>query len=116
MTRTLLAAAAAALFPVASPALAVDIGSLSYGDQRIYCVAYSFIDLQLRHDNGAVDQASYNREKVRLAQKIQNRGDNTNYAQDFRRLDQAVQQIVAEDPSVGAVSAQAASCRKLLRL
>lgn len=115
MLRTLLAAAAA-LLPLASAALAVDIGALSREDQRIHCVAYAFVDLEVRHDNGAVDQSAYDRERMQLARRIQNRGDNFNYAPDYRRLDRAVQQIVAENPPFAAVSAQAAACRKLLRL
>lgn len=105
-----------ALAVAASPAAAVDLEALSRQDKRIHCVAYGLIDLQYRYDNGMIDEAAYQRQRMQLGWRIQDRGDNFNYAGDFRKLDAAIDRIIAERPSVAALSEQAAYCRSYLRL
>ena len=114
MSKYILAAIVLAFVPTAAGS--VDLANKSRLDRRIYCVAYVAVELEWQHQNGMVDEATYSHDRSQLIWKIQNRGDNYNYAGDFRKLDLAIQEIVAEDPTVGEVTAQAASCRSLLRL
>jgi hypothetical protein len=111
-----LSAAAVVLLFLAAPAAAADLAAMSKQDRRTYCVAYSLIDLEWRHDNRMVDEATYSRDRRQLIWKIQNKGDNYNYAADFRRLDRAINEIIAENPPPPELSAQAADCRGYLRL
>jgi hypothetical protein len=99
-----------------SLASAADLEAMSSHGKRIYCVAYSLIDVRMRYDSGAIDKAAYDRERVQLAWKIQNRGDNFNYAGDFRRLDAAIDAIVKERPPMHQFAAQVRECHSYLRL
>jgi hypothetical protein len=116
MFERILSVPAAVALTVALPAAALELERMSSHDKRIYCVAYAHIDLQMRYQAGTVDKAVYDHERMQIGWKIQNRGDNYNYAGDFRKLDKAVKEIVAEDPPMDAFVAQAAACRSYLRL
>jgi hypothetical protein len=117
MLNAIIVAAVAAFSAVLAPAAAaVDLDTMGPRQKRIYCVAYGLIDLQYRYDNGGVDRAAYDRERMQLGWRIQNRGDNQTYAQDFRRLQLAGDEIIAEQPSVEALSAQAEACGTSLRM
>jgi hypothetical protein len=116
MFSRILSVSAAVVLTVALPAVALDLERMSSHDKRIYCVAYTHIDLQMRYEAGAVDKAAYDHQRMQIGWKIQNRGDNYNYAGDFRKLDKAIQDIVAENPPMDAFAAQAAACRSYLRL
>ena len=99
-----------------TPAFAADLDSMSTAGRRIYCVAYTLIAVEAQHRSGAIDDAAYNRMRMRLGGAIQNTGDNYNYAPDFRRLDKAIQVILSEKPTAGEVAAQAQTCAPILRL
>ena len=101
---------------VSSRVSAADLAAMSRSQKRIYCVAYGLIDVRMRYLGGEVDKARFDWERKQLTWKIMNRGDNFNYAPDFRKLDAAIDAIVAEAPSPAALSAQAAACRRYLRL
>ncbi len=72
---------------VASRVSAADLEAMSRSQKRIYCVAYGLIDVRMRYLGGQVDKARFDWERKQLTWKIMNRGDNFNYAPDFRKLD-----------------------------
>lgn len=100
----------------ASTAGAADLDGMSRAQQRIYCVANGLIEIGVRHDAGMMGDAEYDHTRNQLIWKIQNKGDNYNYASDFRRLNQAVKDIVAANPSMAEVSATARQCDSILHL
>ena len=92
-----------------SPVAAVDLEAMPQRGKQIYCVAYGMIDLQYRYESGMVDRATYDRERMQFGWRIQNRGDNQTYASDFRRLDRAAAEIIAEQPTIAALSSSSRS-------
>jgi hypothetical protein len=105
---------AAMLLPTC--AIALDLESMSVNNRRIACVAYGLIDVQMRFDNGQLDEAVYQRERGQLIWRVQNKGDNYNYARDFRRLNAYANAIIEEQPPPDEFAAQVQACRVLLRL
>ncbi len=95
---------------------AVNLDRMSGQSKRIHCVAYGLIDVRMRRDSGQIDEAAFERERSQLIWKIQNRGDNFNYSSDFRKLNRAIETIVAEQPPIDEFKATAAACRTYLRL
>jgi hypothetical protein len=112
LTRCVLACA----LVVPGMAEALDLATMSANNRRIACVAYGLIDLDMRRLNGRVDEPTYQYERNQLIWKIQNKGDNYNYARDFRRLNTYANEILASQPTPDTFAASVASCRALLRL
>ena len=108
------ALALAALCPGA--AAAIDLDALSRYDRRLACVAYAFIDVNMRYEAGGIDKATFEAQRNAVIWKVQNRGDNFNYAPDMRRVDRFIDQIIAEDPPLPEFAGKVTACRALLRL
>ena len=117
MFRTLISfAAAVTLLPVAAPVGAVDLESLAGGQRKTYCIAYVYLGSQVLLQDELIDKAEADRTWIRLAHKIQNRGDNYSYNRDFRNLNRAIRTIVDENPPAEEVLAKDLQCRAYLRL
>lgn len=100
-----------------APALAAVDARTQEGPQRkFFCLAYSYIDTWNDWKAGRIDKESYDRQRIQLTWRIQNKGDNHNYAPDFRKLDRAITAIEASRPSPQDISETADSCRAFLRL
>lgn len=101
----------------AAPAVAAVDARAQEGSQRKFvCLAYSYIDNWNDWKAGQIDKDRYDRQRIQLTWKIQNKGDNHNYAPDFRKLDRAFTAIEASQPSPQDISETADYCRAFLRL
>jgi hypothetical protein len=116
MLKHVIAVAALAVALGPAPASAIDLDALSVMDRRCACVAYGLIDLEMRRNARTIDKAVYDDGRNQLMWKIMNRGDNFNYAREFRRVEVYGSRIVDENPSPEAFAAQVATCRSFLRL
>ncbi len=101
---------------MAGPLAAVDIDEMGQAQKKSFCLAYVFLDLETQKANNIIDEEQYKRARIEIAHNVQNKGDNYNYAGDYRRLDAAIQTILEEEPTVGDVAENAAACRTYLRL
>jgi hypothetical protein len=94
------------------PAAAVDLDSLRPEERRFHCFAYIELEAAYRQWEGEITAQQFEQTLTRLAIWFQNRGDNYNYAPDYRRLHRTRDAILAEDPTVGEVLSNAAACRQ----
>lgn len=100
----------------AGPARAIDLDALSTYDRRLACVAYSFLDVEMRYQAGAIDKTTYDNANNQIVFKVLNRGDNFNYAPDFAKVDRYANRIIDEEPGIPEFAGKLTVCRRLLRL
>lgn len=100
----------------ASAALAADLDGMSRNQRESYCVANGIIDVDVRHEAGELSDQDYNRIHNLLVWEIQDKGDNYNYASDFRRLNQNIRRIVEARPSMQEIADTARQCQPILRI
>ena len=97
------------------PAGAVDINSLGPVQQKRYCLADMYLAGAIRHDDGQISDQDFNDIRTDIARRVQNKGENYNYSNDFRRLEAAVNTTVDEGPTRPEVFETAEGCRAILR-
>ena len=97
-----------------SAAEAVDLNSLSQIERRRHCLGYLFLDAQSQLRAGAITQSQFNQIGKSIAIKLRSSGGNVNT--EYRQVDRAVQNILAERPSASEIGQNAAACRSALRM
>lgn len=92
-------------------AVAADLEAMSRNQREIYCVANGWIDIGTRLDAGLMSDQEYNRIRNQLVGEIQDKGDNYNYASDFRRVEATIDEIIEARPDMREIASSAEQCR-----
>lgn len=103
----------AATGPAPSP---TDPEAMSRSVRESYCVAWLLIDNAVALDAGEISQQESNEAASKITWELQDKGDNYDYAGDFRRMNAAVEAIIASRPDEGEARAAIGYCERYLRV
>ncbi len=83
---------------------------------RSDCIAYIWLDANARANEGEITDQELQDVGTRLAGEIQNKGDNFNYANTYRILDNRLDRIVESGVTYGEVAQKVEECRPIVHI